>query len=157
MGMQSRFLRNLVSTLIGGTLICAQTASASDLVPKFAFSLSFGSSSQPTAMTISSGFSNLPLVSTEVSGFIPLTQLTLYRDGQVSPSILGKALHASEDGGSRSWVWWVVGAAAVVAVVAVAASGSGDNEKPVVEGSSTTVCGNDSVLIGNECVAVPRG
>ena len=155
MGMQSRFPRNLVSMLIGCTFLCPNAASASELIPKVAFALSFGSSSQPTAITMGSGFSNLPLVFSEKSGFVPITQLSLYRNGEVSPSILGKALHASEADSSRSWVWWVVGAAAVVAVVAVAAGGS-DNDTPVAEGSNTTVCGNNDVLLGNECVAVPR-
>ncbi len=153
--MRNLFQRNILSVLLGCSLIYSSSVSASEVMPKILLALNFGAGNQSPAMTLHSGFSNLPLASSEVLGFVPVVQWSLFRDGQLNSSILGKALHASETGSSRSWVWWAVGAAAVVAVVAVAAGGSGKDE-PVTEGSATTVCGNNDVLIGDECVAVPR-
>lgn len=77
--------------------------------------------------------------------------------GGEAPDDLYSSLHvATSSTGGSNWLWWTFGAVAAATVAVVAASGGSSGGDKNIEGTTTSICGRDSVLIGNMCVQRPR-
>lgn len=108
---------------------------------------------QSHGFQVQPGFSGL--VTGQPGTFWPVARLSVEDRAPSRFAILGIPVSeqkgANEDG--SSWMWWAAGGVAVAAVLVAGSGGSDDEEE---EGSVTPrVCGENDIVLGNDCYGLP--